>query len=265
MTVLAAPAALLVGLVIGALGGGGAIITVPVLVHLLGQSPHEATTSSLVIVGTTALIALVPHFRQGDLRVGQGLAFGLLGTAGSVAGSALSARIPGDLLLLLFAALMVLVGVLMARKALHPSTDVDPDEPTEPMMTLRPLTCACPRVAKVVVTATLVGLLTGLLGVGGGFVLVPALVLVLSLPMRAAVGTSLLVIAVNSVTAFTTRVTMGSEPIDWPLVGTFTAVAVLGSLAGARLATRLPARAQTGAFAALLLVVAVYTGAAALT
>lgn len=261
MTVLAAPVALLVGLVIGGLGGGGAIITVPALVHLLGQNPHEATTSSLVIVGTTALIAVIPHARRGNVRLGQGLVFGLVGTAGSVAGSALSARLPDDALLLLFAALMVLVAVLMARKALSPTQDADPDEPAEPMLTLRPLTCECPRVAKVVVTATAVGLLTGLLGVGGGFVLVPALVLALSLPMPVAVGTSLLVIAINSATAFTARVALTTEPMDWPLIATFTAIAIAGSLLGARVSGRLPARAQTGAFSALLVVVALFTAA----
>ena len=251
MTVLAVPVALVVGLVIGALGGGGAIITVPALVHLLGQSPHQATTSSLVIVGTTSLIALLPHARRGNVRIGQGLAFGLLGIAGSIAGSAVSSRISGDALLLLFAALMLLVATLMVRKALAPAAD-QPDEPSEPMLTLHPLTCACPRVAKVVITATAVGLLTGLLGVGGGFVLVPALVLALSLPMPAAVGTSLLVIAINSATAFTARAMTTIEPIDWPLIGAFTAIAILGSLAGARLATRVPARAQTALFAGLL-------------
>ncbi|WP_377644654.1 sulfite exporter TauE/SafE family protein [Oryzobacter terrae] len=263
MTVLAVPVALAVGLVIGALGGGGAILTVPALVHLLGQSPHQATTSSLVIVGTTSLIAMVPHARQGNIRVGQGLAFGLLGVAGALAGSAVSARIRGEVLLLTFAGLMLVVAALMVRRALSPATG-DPDEPTEPMLTLRPLTCACPRVVKVVVTATAVGLLTGLLGVGGGFILVPALVLALSLPMPAAVGTSLLVIAVNSATAFAARLTLTPEPIDWQLIAAFTTVAAFGSLAGARLSTKLPARAQTVAFAALLTLVATYTAAATL-
>lgn len=264
MTVLAAPVALVVGLVIGALGGGGAILTVPALVHLVGQSPHEATTSALVIVGTTSLIALVPHARRGNVRFGQGLTFGLVGTGGAVAGSALGARASDDVLLLLFTALMFVVAALMARRALSPSSSADPDEPAEPMLTLRPLTCACPRVVRVVVTATLVGLLTGLLGVGGGFVLVPALVLALSLPTPVAVGTSLLVIAVNSATALTARVATSAQTVDWPLLAAFTTIAVIGSLVGARLAGRLPARAQTSAFAALLVLVATYTGATAL-
>lgn len=264
MTVLAAPVALLVGLVIGGLGGGGAILTVPALVHLLGLGPHDATTSALVVVGTTALVAVVPHARRGNVRPGQGLAFGLVGTVGAVAGAAVSARLPDDVLLLLLAALMVLVAAFMVRKALT-STGADPDEPREPMLTLRPLHCAGPRVAKIVITGSAVGFLTGLLGVGGGFVLVPALVLALSLPMPVAVGTSLLVIALNSATALAARVALDADAVDWPLVATFTAISVVGSLLGARLAPRLPVRVQTAAFAALLVVVAGHTAVSAAT
>ena len=258
MTVLAVPVALVVGLVIGALGGGGAIITVPALVHLLGQSAHQATTSSLVIVGATSLIALLPHARRGNVRVGQGLTFGLLGIAGSIAGSAVSSRISGDALLLLFAALMLLVATLMVRKALAPAAD-QPDEPSEPMLTLHPLTCACPRVAKVAIPPPPSACSRGC-SAWGGFVLVPALVLALSLPMPAAVGTSLLVIAINSATAFTARARTTIEPIDWPLIGAFTAIAILGSLAGARLATRVPLAPRQRSLPDSWSSVGIYTG-----
>ena len=259
MTVLAVPAAVLVGLLLGALGGGGAVLTLPALVHLLGQTPQEATTGSLVVVGVTSLVALLPHARRHDVRVGQGLTFGALGTAGALAGSALSTRLPASTLLVLFATLMLVIAVLMARRAISPAPTAEPDLATEPMLTLRPLTCRCPRVAKVLVTATGVGLLTGLLGVGGGFVLVPALVLALALPMSAAVGTSLLVIAVNSATALVARVAWSPAEVDWSALGLFTLVAVLGSLAGARLGPAIPARVRTGAFSALLVVVAGFT------
>lgn len=265
MTVAAVPVALAVGLVIGALGGGGAILTVPALVHLLGQTPHQATTSSLVIVGVTSLIALVPHAREGHVRVGQGVVFAVVATGGTVAGSTLSASVPDDTLLALFAVLMLLVAVLMARKALSRRRSTQESEPTLPMLTLRPLRCECPRVAKVFVTATVVGLLTGLLGVGGGFVLVPALVLALTLPMPTAVGTSLLVIALNSATALGTRVALAAPDIDWDVTAAFAALAVVGSLAGARLSGQISERAQTAAFAALLLAVGLYTAAGALT
>lgn len=259
MTLLAVPVALAVGVVLGAMGGGGAVLAVPALVTLLDQTPQQATTSSLVVVGVTALVALVPHARRGHVRVGQGVTFGLVGIAGSVAGSAVAGRLPGTALMLAFAALLLIVAALMLRRALRP-TPVGADEvPAGPMLTLRPLTCACPRVARLAVTATVVGLLTGLLGVGGGFVVVPALVLALALPMPVAVGTSLVVIALNCVTAFVSRIALWENDLDWQLIGTFTAVAVLGSLAGARLADRVPARALTAGFAALLLAVAVHT------
>lgn len=129
----------------------------------------------------------------------------------------------------------------------------------EPVIALRPLACACPRLIKLVAAATLVGLLTGFLGVGGGFVLVPALVLVLGFTMPVAVGTSLLVIAVNSATALAARVQHGTGELDWPLIAAFSAVAVAGSLAGSKLADRLPANRLSQAFAVLVLLIAGFT------
>jgi hypothetical protein len=259
---LVLPIGLLIGLSLGALGGGGSILTVPALVYLLGQNPHQATTGSLLIVGITSLIALIPHARRGNVRLGQGLAFGALGTAGSFAGSAAAAHVRPAVLLTAFAALMLVVATLMIRRSLHDGSGQDPNdtEATEPMLTLRPLTCACPRVAKVVVTATAVGLLTGFFGVGGGFALVPALVLALEFSMPVAVGTSLLVIAINSATALTARATNGMH-LDWTVIAAFTAAAIAGSLLGGRVATRVPPHHLTRAFAILLVAVALYTAA----
>ncbi len=161
---------------------------------------------------------------------------------------------------------MLVVAALMLRRVLNPSARSELLDPTvEPMISLRPFACACPRVAKVVVTATLVGLLTGFFGVGGGFALVPALVLALGFPMATAVGTSLLVIAVNSATALVARMTHGSSTLDWPLIATFTVAAVIGSLVGGRIASRANPRHLTLAFAALLVAVALYTAAHSLS
>lgn len=262
MSPLVLPIGLLIGLSLGALGGGGSILTVPALVYLLGQNPHQATTGSLLIVGITSLIALIPHARGGNVRLGQGLTFGALGAAGSFAGSAAAAHVRPALLLTAFAALMLVVATLMIRRSLRGSSGQEPDgtEQTEPMLTLRPLTCACPRVAKVVTTATAVGLLTGFFGVGGGFALVPALVLALEFSMPVAVGTSLLVIAVNSATALAARATSGMH-LDWTVIAAFTAAAIAGSLLGGRVAARVSPRHLTRAFAVLLLAVALYTAA----
>lgn len=284
----AVPLGLLIGLSLGALGGGGSILTVPALVYVLGQDPRTATTSSLLIVGVTSLIALIPHARAGRVRFGQGLLFGALGTAGSLAGTALSATVPPQVLLTAFAALMLLVAALMLRRSSRKvggrraDDDADSaagadvtngaggagfgDPSLVPLATLRPLTCACPRVAKLLVTATVVGAMTGFLGVGGGFVLVPALVLALAFPMPVAVGTSLLVIAVNSATALAGRLagpgpqTVGAH-LDWAVIAVFTAAAVLGSLAGSRIASRTNPARLARSFAVLLVAVALYTAA----
>ena len=284
----AVPLGLLIGLSLGALGGGGSILTVPALVYVLGQDPRTATTSSLLIVGVTSLIALIPHARAGRVRFGQGLLFGALGTAGSLAGTALSATVPPQVLLTAFAALMLLVAALMLRRSSRTvggrraDDDADSaagadgadgaggagfgDPSLVPLATLRPLTCACPRVAKLLVTATVVGAMTGFFGVGGGFVLVPALVLALAFPMPVAVGTSLLVIAVNSATALAGRLagpgpqTVGAH-LDWAVIAVFTAAAVLGSLAGSRIASRTNPARLARAFAVLLVAVALYTAA----
>jgi uncharacterized protein len=263
VTPLVLPIGLLIGLSLGALGGGGSILTVPALVYLLGQDPHRATTSSLLIVGATSLLALVPHARRGNVRFGQGLVFGALGTAGAFVGAAAAAHVRPAVLLTAFAVLMLVVAALMLHRSTRRAAadTASAQEPLEPMVTLRPLACACPRVAKVLTTATAVGLLTGFFGVGGGFALVPALVLALSFPMPVAVGTSLLVIAVNSTTALAARATSASSRVDWAVVGVFTAIAVAGSLLGGRLTTRVEPRHLSRAFVALLVAVALYTAA----
>ncbi len=270
MPLLVVPLALVVGLSLGALGGGGSILTVPALVHVLGQTPRAATTSSLLIVGITSLIALVPHARARRVRFGQGTLFGVLGTAGSFLGTALSTSLAPNTLLLLFSGLMLVVATLMLRRARrsvrHPNDVLDPVN--EPLLTIRPFSCACPRLAKVIATASLVGLLTGFFGVGGGFVLVPALVLALGYAMPTAVGTSLLVIAINSATALTARVTTSASvasELDWLLLTTFTVVAVGGSVMGGRLAARANPRHLTASFAVLLIGVALYTAASSLS
>ncbi|EAQ00645.1 hypothetical protein JNB_10739 [Janibacter sp. HTCC2649] len=259
---LALPLGLLIGLSLGALGGGGSILTVPALVYVLGQDPRSATTGSLLIVGVTSLIALVPHARAQRVRVGQGLLFGALGTGGSFAGSALASHVAPQVLLSGFAGLMLVVALIMLARARHVADGSAASDPSvEPILTLRPLSCACPRAAKVVVTATAVGLLTGFFGVGGGFLLVPALILAMGFPMPVAVGTSLLVIAVNSGTALVARASVGGTNLDWPLIAMFTAAAIVGSLIGGRLASRVTPAHLARAFAVLLIAVAMYTAA----
>ncbi len=298
MLAIAIPAGLLIGLSLGALGGGGSILTVPALVYLLHQPPHAATTGSLLIVGITALAGMTAHLRAGRVRVAQGITFGVLGLAGSYAGTRLSASIKPDLLLALFAVLMLVAAAAMLRRrrpvTSSPSQAAQPDPgPGTPQAgvshglaagpaagtptvtldrlayTTRPQVktawwqrqragASAGQTLKIVTAATAVGLLTGFFGVGGGFVIVPALVLALGFEMPAAIGTSLLVIAINSVAALAAR--SGSHVhLDWPLLATFTAAALAGTFAGHRIASRIDASRLTAAFTILLAAVAVYS------
>jgi uncharacterized protein len=268
MLLIAVPAGLLIGLLLGTLGGGGSILTVPVLVYLLRQSPHAATAGSLLIVGTTAAVGMIAHQRAGRVRLALGIAFGAFGVAGSYAGTRLSSGVPPGLLLSLFAGLMLAAAAAMMR---WPRGTVARREraiaspPAAARASGRRRACQRPggsmvlrRGLKIIVAATGVGLLTGFFGVGGGFVIVPALVLALGFDMPAAVGTSLLVIAINSATALAAR--LGSlAGLDWPLLGVFTAAALAGALAGNRVASRIDPSRLTTAFTVLLIAVAAYS------
>lgn len=263
MLALAIPLGLFVGLSLGALGGGGSILTVPALVYLLGQSPTTATTSSLLIVGVTTLIGMLPHLRAGRVRLGQGVVFGLLGVVGTSFGSFVAAGIRPTVLLLAFAALMLVVAGLMTQRRRTeargrlpggPGTHVD----AAPIIGRSPFRCDCRRLLLLLGTATGVGLLTGFFGVGGGFAVVPALVLALRLPMPVAVGTSLVVITVNSATALLSRLGRGLS-LDWPLIALFAAAAIAGSLLGSRIASRVSPGRLNLWFTVLLVAVALST------
>ena len=264
--VLAVAAGALIGLSLGALGGGGSILAVPVLVYALGQSPAQATTGSLVVVGVTALTGAVAAHRAGNIMLGRGVVFGVVAVGGAAAGALGAAYVSEPVLLAAFAVLMLLVGGLMAVRQLRPGTVQPHTRATldDPIITFSPtFACACPRALKVLVTATVVGLLTGFLGVGGGFLVVPALVLALALTMEYAVGTSLVVIALTSATALVVRAGSVVQP-DWWLVLTLTTASAVAGYAGARIADRTDTNKLSGAFTVLVLAVAVYTAVRAL-
>jgi uncharacterized membrane protein YfcA len=254
----------LIGLSLGALGGGGSILAVPVLVYALGQSPSQATTGSLVVVGTTALLGAVTAWRAGTVMLGRGAAFAAVAVLGAAVGARAAVHVAEPVLLAAFAVLMLGVGVLMAVRQLRGRGAGPAPAAEEPIITFRPtFSCRCPRALRVVVAATGVGLLTGFLGVGGGFLVVPALLLVLALPMRYAAGTSLVVITVTSAVALAVRAESGAHP-GWGLVLLLTAASAAGGVVGARIAARADTRRLAGAFTVLVLAVAVYTAARAL-
>jgi uncharacterized protein len=264
-SLLASPLGFLIGLSLGALGGGGSILAVPALVYAAGQSPKHATTTSLVLVALTALIGMAPHWRAGRVRFAAGSIFGLAGIGGSLLGSHWNKAADPNVLLLAFSGLMLIAAYGMWRRvrttrATEPSGDAEHPAAAEQVaeqVPTRRVRIDAITTLKVVVAGTVVGLLTGFFGVGGGFVIVPALVLALGFTMSEAVGTSLLVITINSAVALSTRLQAGA--IEWKTVIPFTLASLIGVIVGSRLAGRHDSRSLQRWFVGLLVVVAVYT------
>ena len=296
---IASPLGLLVGLSLGALGGGGSILAVPALAHGVGESAQMATTTSLLVVGISSLIGVLPHWRKRNVDLRAGLLFAAAGVGGSYVGTWLNRGVDGDVLMLAFAGFMVLAGVAMWRSNRPaattaatpvpvragragsddqidgaavggPSVDVAVEQvgaAGDAATLISPRACAARRhparctALKVLATGTAVGALTGFFGVGGGFVIVPALVLSLGMAMPVAVGTSLVVIAINSAVALTMRGGVGA--IDWGATLPFLAMTAVGTVVGGRIASRVDPRRLRAAFVWLLGVVAAITGAGA--
>lgn len=334
---------LLIGLALGALGGGGSILAVPVLAHLAGQSAPAATATALVAVGVSAAVGSVGHARKGNVRWGAAAAFVATGVAGSWIGTRLNGRLDGDVLLLAFSGLVLVAAHRMlfacptctnageekalaaAERAEHgegggaPPASIDLDDATAAAALDEPaagIAGSHPAVAptrvpgaaqlttervdaevlaaddgvigheggsglpdwaspagaanrssggaaaitRVLLAGSVVGLLTGLFGVGGGFVIVPALALALGLNMPKAIGTSLVIIVGNAIVALGFR---GVGSVDWGLAVGFTGTMIVGSVAGSVVAHRLPVDKTLRAFAGLLVAVAIANGVAA--
>ncbi len=245
MPALLVPAllAILVGVALGLLGGGGSILTVPILVYAAGLPAHEAIATSLFVVGATSVAALVPHARAGRVRYATGALFGAASMVGAFAAGRVARYIPAGVLLGAFGIMMAITAVAMMRK---PKADVDgvnPEKPRQPVW-------------KILIEGLVVGAVTGLVGAGGGFLVVPALVILGGLPMREAVGTSLLVIAMKSFAAFGGYVT--AVHVDWTIALVVTGAAIAGSFGGAALAGRVPQQALRKGFAWFVVVTAVF-------
>ena len=231
----------LIGLSLGLLGGGGSILTVPILTYVAGMNPKEAIAASLFVVGVTSAVSAVTHARKGRVKWRTGLIFGAAGMAGAFGGGLVGGHIPGTILMIAFALMMVATSMAMirGRKDVSAATHNN-DLP----------------VGKVIVEGLVVGLVTGLVGAGGGFLVVPALALLGGLSMPVAVGTSLVVIAMKSFAGLGGYLT--SVSLDWALVGGVTAAAVAGSFLGARLAGRIPEAALRKGFGIFVLLMGVF-------
>ena len=226
----------LIGVSLGVLGGGGSILTVPILVYVAGMDAKEAIAASLFVVGVTSAAGAVSHARGSRVRWRTGLIFGAAGLTGAFGGGLLGGHLPGDLLLAAFALMMVATSVAMIRGRKTKESARHTDLP----------------VARVLLDGAVVGLVTGLVGAGGGFLVVPALALLGGLPMAVAVGTSLLVIAMKSLGGLAGY--LGSVHLDWSLVIAVTVAAMVGSVIGGRLAGKIPEVALRKAFGWFVLV-----------
>jgi uncharacterized membrane protein YfcA len=244
MTLLGIALGALVGLSLGMLGGGGSILTVPIFVYVLGFGAKEAITMSLAVVGSVSLFGAAGHWRARNVNLRLALLFGAVAMAGTYGGARLAVFFSGAAQLLLFAVVMLLAAWFMFRPAKGEAAEAPPVKPRD-----MPL-------ALIAAQGLAVGVLTGLVGVGGGFLIVPALVLLGRVPMKQAVGTSLLVIAMNSAAGFAGY--LGRVAIDWPLMGVFTAVAIGGIVVGTHLAGRVPQAALRRAFAVFLVVMGTF-------
>ena len=233
--------ALLIGLTLGMLGGGGSILTVPVFVYVLGYDPKLAIAMSLPVVGATSLIGALRHWRAGNLHFQSALLLGITAMVGAFAGARASVWFSGRSQLLLLGALMLASSVMMLRDSFRAVAVNDTRVAPAPLLLLLSVGFA-------------VGALTGIVGIGGGFLIVPALVLLARVPMQQAVGTSLAVIAMNSVAGFAGQRMIAEIPVG--VVLSFTGVAIAGILVGTVLIRHVPARALKRAFSVLLMVIA---------
>lgn len=244
MLVLGYALAALIGLSLGLMGGGGSILTVPILVYALGYDPKLSIAMSLPVVGVTSLVGALEHWRAGNVQLRLAGLFGILAMAGAYAGARLAVFLSGAVQLILLAVVMLLAAITMFRSAERGTADVAAVE--VPRMSL----------ALLLPIALGVGMLTGLVGTGGGFLIVPALVLLARVPFKHAVGTSLLVIAMNCASGFIGY--HGQVQIPWLFLLGFTAVSVVGILVGSNLVRFVSQRTLKRAFAVFLLIMGAF-------
>lgn len=248
MTVLGLGLALVVGLSLGLLGGGGSVLTVPIFVYVMGFEAKQAIAMSLIVVGAASCVGAARHWRAGrvDLRVA--IVFGLVAMGASYAGARVARFVSGPTQLLVLAIVVCGAAISMIRST-RPGSPAPVDEPVAGAIT-------SPSIMRLMPVAIGVGLLTGLVGVGGGFLIVPALVLLGRVPIKLAIGTSLLVITMNCVAGVVGY--LGHVAMPWGIVGLFTAVAISGLVAGTHLVGFVSPASLRRGFAVLLMCVGTF-------
>ena len=235
MSPLVIAGAIAIGLSLGLTGAGGSILTLPVLVYLAGLPPDEAVGVSLFVVGAAALVGAIQRWRSGDVHVRAALMFGGAGMLGAAVGARFTSLVPGQVLMGLFAVLMILIAIRMF---------FGKEGETPPLPECKPTRC--------LLAGGGTGLLTGFIGVGGGFMLVPAMMRFAKLPLPMAAGTSLAVIAANSLVGGISH--LPSVSGHWTLAAVFGILAAAGTLLGKRLSEKLPVRRLRQGFAVMVLI-----------
>jgi uncharacterized protein len=235
----------LIGLTLGLLGGGGSILTVPILIYIFDQDIHTATGSSLAIVGATALVGALAHYRRGNLRLKAGIGFGIVSMLGTFPGVWLNRLIAAKTILFLFALLMIIVAGFMFRK-----------QPPPQFSREIPIQQTYKEWVRLSFLALGVGGLTGFFGVGGGFLIVPALVLFGKYATHEAVGTSLLIIGMASLSGVIGHLSLGS--LDLRVIALFIIGGLFGSLIGTATGEHMSPEKLTKAFGGLIICVGIY-------
>lgn len=245
--------AIAIGISLGLIGGGGSILAVPTLVYVMGVTPKSAIAMSLAIVGIVSLIGVIPHWKLGNVNLKTALMFGVSTMFGALLGAKIAALpfVTGTVQMLLFAAMMFIAAIFMIRRQAEP---IQGNDESNLALYPRPICKYC--WLWLVSEGIGVGILTGLVGVGGGFAIVPALVLLAKVPMKQAIGTSLLIIVLNSVAGFSGYI--GHVTLDLPLMMSFTVAASFGTASGAYLARFVQARHLQKAFGYFLLFMAAF-------
>ncbi|MEN9597706.1 MAG: hypothetical protein RL596_17 [Bacteroidota bacterium] len=256
MEVVGYLASLVIGISLGLIGGGGSILTVPVLVYLFGVQPVLATAYSLFIVGATSLVGSLPKYKNGEISLKTALIFGIPSIVAVYATRAfIVPAIPTSLftignfavtkpllMMLLFAVLMVFASISMIKNSEKPSDDTHSEQKFN-----YPL---------ILIEGAIVGVLTGLVGAGGGFLIIPALVLLSKLPIKEAIGTSLLIIAAKSLIGFTGD--LGNTQMDWGLLLSITSLAIVGIFVGNIFSKKVPADRLKKGFGWFVLIMGIY-------
>lgn len=233
--------ATIIGLLLGILGGGGSILTIPVLVYALKMDPKESIALSLAIVGIASLIGTYGHFKAKNIDLKVAAIFSPVAMLGTYLGAKLSVFFSGSTQLLIFAVVMLISAIFMFKGKSTPEKLEDDTKLNYPL---------------IAVEGIFVGLLTGLIGVGGGFMIVPALVLLGKIPMKKAIGTSLLIISLKSFSGFAGYI--NTVAVDWKFLFQFSSFTIVGIFIGTYLIKFIPAQALKKSFAVFLIIMSVF-------